>query len=356
MKSKRPWIRDTILFLIIQLACFGISILLQDYFHIPEQVTTAFAFGVFLISLMTNGYFYGLLASLTSVILVNYAFTFPYFAINFFISSNFFSAIVMMIIAVLTSTLTTKLKQAEAMKAESERERMRANLLRAISHDLRTPLTTIYGSSTTLLENGERFTDGQKNKLLKGIQEDSQWLVQMVENLLSITRIDAGQVQLNKTPTALDELIDAVIVKFRKRYPQQALNLELPDELVIIPMDALLIQQVLINILENAMHHGRNLTQITLRVLLRDGWAIFEVQDDGCGIAPERLDHVFTGYFETKGRPIDNAKRNAGIGLSVCATIIRAHGGTIAAENVPEGGALFRFTLQTEDMSDEQQI
>ena len=88
MKPKRTWIRDTILFLIIQLACFGISILLQNYFCIPEQVTTTFAFGVFLISLMTNGYFYGLLASLTSVILVNYAFTFPYFSINFFISSK----------------------------------------------------------------------------------------------------------------------------------------------------------------------------------------------------------------------------------------------------------------------------
>lgn len=353
MQPNRTWIRDTALFTVIQAACFGISILLQNFFNTPEQVTTTFAFGVFLISLFTNGYLYGLLASLTSVLLVNYAFTFPYFAINFFISSNFFSAIVMMIIAVLTSTLTTKLKQAEAMKVESEKERMRANLLRAISHDLRTPLTTIYGSSTTLLENGDRFTPVQKDKLLKGIQEDSQWLVQMVENLLSITRIDAGQVQLAKTPTALDELIDAVIVKFRKRYPQQALQLELPEELVLIPMDALLIQQVLINILENSMHHSKGLTCITLRVLLRDSWAVFEVQDDGCGIAPERLPHIFTGYYESKMQPIDHAKRNAGIGLSVCDTIIRAHGGTISAENPATGGALFRFTLQTEDMTDE---
>ena len=353
MQTKRVWIRDGALTVVILAACFGASILMQNHFAIPEQVTTTFAFGVFLISLLTSGYLYGLCAAFASVLLVNYAFTFPYFAVDFLIPTNFISAVVMTVIAVLTSALTTKLKRAEAMKAESEMERMRANLLRAISHDLRTPLTTIYGSSTTLLENGDRLTPEQTDRLLKGIQEDAQWLVQMVENLLSVTRIDSGNVQLAKTPTALDELMDAVIVKFRKRYPQQALQLELPGELVIIPMDPLLIQQVLANILENAVLHGKNLTKILLRVTLEDGWAVFEVSDDGCGIAPERLPHVFTGLYEEKGRPADHAKRNAGIGLSVCATIIRAHGGTIAAENIPGGGARFRFTLKTEEMSDE---
>lgn len=353
MQTDRFWLRNTALTIMILAACFGASILMQNFFDIPEQVTTTFAFGVFLISLLTPGYLYGLAAALVSVLLVNYAFTFPYFVVDFSIRANFFSAIVMTVIAVLTGTLTTKLKQAEAMKAESEKERMRANLLRAISHDLRTPLTTIYGASTTILENRERLTEAQTTKMLKSIQEDSHWLMQMVENLLSITRIDAGNVQLNKIPTALDELMDAVIVKFRKHYPQQTLQLELPNELVIIPMDALLIQQVLINILENAMQHAKGLTKILLRVTHNNGWATIEILDDGCGIAPERLSHVFTGLYDEKERPADHAKRNAGIGLSVCATIIRAHGGTITAENLPGGGARFCFTLQTEEMTDE---
>lgn len=96
---------------------------------------------------------------------------------------------------------------------------MRANLLRAVSHDLRTPLTTIYGSSTTLLENSDAMTEEQKTTIVNGIKEDSEWLVRMVENLLSITRIDSGQVKIIKTPTILDELIDSVILKFKKDIP-----------------------------------------------------------------------------------------------------------------------------------------
>ena len=353
MQKIKSWIKDTAITVVILGACFGASLLMQNYFSIPEQVTTTFAFGVFLISLLTSGYLYGLVAALSSVLLVNYAFTFPYFALNFLIPSNFYSAVVMTVIAVLTSTLTTKIKYAEAMKAEHEKERMRSNLLRAISHDLRTPLTTIYGSTTALRESGDRLTPQQKDKMLLGIQEDAQWLVQMVENLLSITRIDSGNVQITKTPTALDELMDSVIVKFRKRYPHQKILLDIPSELIIIPMDALLIQQVLTNILENAMLHAHGLTQIILRAKEVHGMAVIEIEDDGCGIAPDRLPHIFTGLYADRTRPADRAKRNTGIGLSVCATIIRAHGGTITAANSPTGGALFRFNLKTEETLDE---
>ena len=354
MQPHKFRIRDVAVTIGILSLCFFASVLMQDVFDIPEQVTTTFAFAVFLISLMTDGYFYGLTAALASVLLVNYAFTFPYFAFNFMIPSNFVSAVVMTVIAFLTSTLTTQVKRQEAIKAETEKERMRANLLRAISHDLRTPLTAIYGSSSVLRENGDTLTPEQRDKMLRGIQEDSQWLVQMVENLLSITRIDSGSVRLNKISTALDELIDSVIVKFRNRYPDRKVILELPEELIIIPMDALLIQQVLTNILENAVHHGGNPSQIRLRVTVEDHNAVFEISDDGQGIDPERLPKIFTGYYDNRDGAVDTARRNAGIGLSVCATIIRAHGGTISAENAPTGGAVFRFTLNTEDTTDEQ--
>ncbi len=353
---KKIRLRDWGITLGVLVLCFGVSVLMQEWFAIPEQVTTTFAFGVFLISLFTEGYFYGLASALASVLLVNYAFTFPYFKLNFLIPSNFYSALVMTIISVMTSTLTTKLKQAEAIKAESAKERMRANLLRAISHDLRTPLTTIYGSSTALRENGDLLTPSQKDNMLRGIQEDAHWLVQMVENLLSVTRIDNGNVRINKVSTALDELIDAVIVQFRKRYPDQKVTLELPDDLVIIPMDAMLIRQVLINLLENAVRHGKGATMVLLRITIRGDQALFEVLDNGCGIDPERLPHLFTGLYASESHSGDHANRNMGIGLSVCATIISAHGGTISAENRPEGGAAFRFNLKTEELSDEQQV
>ncbi len=346
-------IRDVIPFFLIMSLCFCISLLMQNIFHIPEQVTTTFAFAVFLISLITEGYFWGLAASVVSMFLVNYAFTLPYFELNFIIPSNFYSAVVMAAIAALTSALTTKVKRQEAMKAETEREKMRANLLRSISHDLRTPLTTIYGSSAALRENCHTLTPEQRDKMLLGIQQDAQWLVRMVENLLSITRMDGDNVQIRKVTTALDELLDAVLIKFRKRYPEYTVELDLPEELVLIPMDCILMEQVLINLLENAVQHGKGLTRILLRVIQKNDRAVFEVIDDGCGIPAERLERLFKGVLPAGEQPADNAKRNAGIGLSLCATIVRAHGGTIEAENAPGGGAIFRFILNTEETADE---
>ena len=345
--------RDLCLCLGILALCFFASLFMQDVFQIPEQVTTTFAFGVFLISLLTDGYFWGLTAAFASVVLVNYAFTFPYFALNFLIPSNFYSAVVMTVIAVLTGALTTKVKHQEAVKAEAEMEKMRANLLRSVSHDLRTPLTTIYGSSSALRENSDSLTKEQKDKMLQGIQEDARWLTRMVENLLAVTRMDSGSVRLQMASTALDELIDSVLMKFRKHYPDTKVVLQLPEELVLIPMDAMLMQQVIVNLLENAVQHGKGLSRILLQVTLEQGKAVFEVSDDGCGISAERLPHLFSGVYIPPELPADNAKRNAGIGLSLCATIIRAHGGTIHAENAPEGGAVFRFTMNTEEMSDE---
>lgn len=353
MQSFRVRFRDMPVFVLILGLCFCVSVLMQDVFGIPEQVTTTFAFAVFLISLLTEGYFWGLTASLVSMLLVNYAFTYPYFELNFVIPSNFYSALVMALIALLTSTLTTKVKRQEAMKAETERERMRANLLRAISHDLRTPLTTIYGSSAALRENADVLTDEQKDKMLLGIQQDAQWLVRMVENLLSITRMDSGNLQISTVPTALDELIDSVLLKFRKRYPDQRVLLQLPEELVLISMDCMLMEQVLINLLENAVQHASGMTRLQLRITAGEGRAVFEITDDGCGIPAERLPYLFTGFFLPGEQVADNTKRHAGIGLSLCATIIRAHGGTISASNNTTGGATFRFTLNTEEMTDE---
>ena len=346
-------IKNSLITVVSLLCAFGLSMLFQYIFNVQEHITTVFVFAVFLVSLFTDGYLYGVVAAFLGTAAVNYAFTFPYFSLNFTIPVNMISGIVMIAIAVVTSALTTKLKQHEALKAEGERERMRANLLRAVSHDLRTPLTTIYGSSTTLLENSQAMTDAQKEQILVGIKEDSQWLIRMVENLLSITRIDSGNVRITKTPTILDELVDSVILKFNKRYPAQKITLELPEDVVMIPMDAILIEQVIVNILENAVQHATGMTTLTLRVFTLGDEAIFEIADNGCGIDPKRMDTLFSGHDSTEYEAADSQKKNAGIGLSVCATIIKAHGGAIKAENLAAGGAVFRFVLDTEAISDE---
>lgn len=331
-------------------AAFGVNLLIQETLGIRSLIPMIFVLGTFLISLKTQGYLWGILASLFGVFAVNYAFTYPYYAFDFVLPESLFSAVVMLTVATVTSTLTTKIKEQEKMRAESEREKTRANLLRAISHDLRTPLTSIYGSASVLSENYDDLSQVRRIQMLGEIQKDAQWLIRMVENLLSVTRIDGEGVQVVKTPTVLEELIDTTLVKFQKRYPDRPVTVSIPGEFVSIPMDGMLIQQVLINLLENAVLHANGMTQLRLSVRLEGDSALFLVEDDGCGISTDRMEHLFAGDLARGNAPADGTRSNMGIGLSVCATIVRAHGGILRGENREEGGARFSFSLELEDV------
>lgn len=333
------------------LLCLGMSYILRIHTLVPAIFTLA----VFLISLVTDGYIYGLVASMLSVLVQNFAFALPYFAFNFTVPENIISAVIMFSVSAMTCALTTKVMQSEKEKAESDKEKMRANLLRAVSHDLRSPLTTIYGSSSAIMEKYDSLSKEQILQLVSGINEDADWLMGMVENLLSITKINAGNndVKLIKTSTVLEELVDAVLIRFKKRYPAMMVQVEIPDEFIVIPMDAVLIEQVLFNFLENGVKHAIGMTELKLSVKIKDKKAIFAVCDNGCGIDKERLKTIFTGYYEKKDMPIDNQKHSMGIGLSVCASIIKAHEGSISAQNRPEGGCCFSFSLDLGEESDE---
>ena len=342
-------IKDALFTIITLLLLLFLNIWMQDIFDTKTLIPMIFVLGVFLISLKTQGYFWGITASLLSVLAVNYAFTYPYYAFDLISPECLASAFVMLVVAILTGTLPTQIKHQEKIKAETEREHMRANLLRAVSHDLRTPLTTIYGSCSAVMENYDSLSKEQQLKLLGEMQKDSEWLIRMVENLLSVTRIDGGKVQLTKSPTVLEELIDAVLIKFRKRCPNQTVEVEIPEEFISIPMDAMLIEQVLINILENAVDHATGMTKLKLTVTTENNFAFFCISDNGCGIPADRLDKLFTGYLDQDSAPADGSRSNMGIGLSVCAAIIKAHGSEIHAENNPSGGASFSFALELEN-------
>ena len=254
----------------------------------------------------------------------------------------------MLIVSIMTGALTTRLKQQEKLKAEAETERMRGNLLRAVSHDLRTPLTSIYGSCSAIIENFENISRDKQFLLLKDMRADAQWLNRMVENLLSVTRVDADKVRLSKHSVVLEELIDALLVKFHKHYPDKTVRVSIPDDFVSIPMDPVLIEQVLMNLLENAVFHAQGMQNLWLRVEIENRLAVFFVEDDGCGIPEERMGHLFTGLLNSEA-PADSARSNMGIGLSVCRTIIKAHGSELKAENRPGGGAVFSFALEMEE-------
>ena len=349
MTNVKQMLQDLFFLFLLLILAFILGLTLQKLTQSQSLVSMIFVLAVFLISLITQGYLWGILASLVSVLIFNYVFSFPYFAFDFLTTANLVSAFVMLIVAVITSTLTSKLKRQEQLRMESEREKMRSNLLRAISHDLRTPLTTIYGSCSALIENHDSLKQDQQFKLLHDMQEDAENLIRIVENLLSVTRVNGEAVNILKIPTVLEELIDSVLQKFHKRHPNQPVTVTIPDDFVSIPMDALLIEQVLINLLENAVIHARDMTSLELLVQPLDHQVCFIVRDNGCGIPEDRLPDLFTGYLGSTDRQGDASRRNMGIGLSVCSTIIKAHGGHIRARNLPTGGAEFSFTLDLED-------
>lgn len=234
---------------------------------------------------------------------------------------------------------------------ESEKEKMRSNLLRGISHDLRTPLTGILGASSAILENGDDFDKKTHDTLVYNIKEEAQWLIRMVENLLSITRISEGPMNVKKTPEAAEEIVAEAISRIRKRFSKRKFSVNVPEELLMVPMDGTLIEQVIINLLENAIKHSPDDSTIEVNVKKREHLAMFEVSDQGKGISDQDLPYLFETYVPDREHSLDSS-RGMGIGLSICKSIVKAHHGIIEAENRENGGAVFRFTLPLEERED----
>ena len=316
-----------------------------------QAVPMVFVLAVLLTARITDGYIYSLVASVVSVFGVNYAFTYPYFEFNFTITGDPFTFFPMFTVSVVVGMLTDQVKRQSRIEAEAEAEKMKANLLRSVSHDLRTPLTTIIGSTSAVLENFDKFSDDVKRDLIGQVREDAQWLMRLVENILSITRMKNGPVHIKKSPEAAEEIAAEAVSKFRARFPQTHVSVSVPPELVMVPMDAVLVEQVLTNLMENAVLHGRHVTRVELCVRCEGSEAVFSVSDDGCGIDPRILPRLFEEMFPHAQEQRGDVRRNMGIGLSVCMSIVRAHGGRMTAQNRKEGGACVSFALPLEEES-----
>lgn len=229
----------------------------------------------------------------------------------------------------------------------SEKEKMRSNLLRAIAHDLRTPLAGILGASSAIRENKDTLDPTLRDNLNSDIQEEAQWLIRMVENLLSVTRINEGESKVTKNPEAAEEVVGEAISRIRKRFPNHKVEVSVPNQLLEVPMDGTLIAQVLINLIENAIKHSPSTEPVEITLRKSGNLAVFEVIDHGKGIMDEDLPNLFTSFNPSRNKSPDSS-RGMGIGLSICMTIIKAHNGTMEAYNRKEGGAAFKFTLPME--------
>lgn len=187
-----------------------------------------------------------------------------------------------------------------------------------------------------------------RDALLINIREDSQWLIRMVENLLSVTRINEGPMNVTKTPEAAEEIVAEAISRIRKRFASRKITVKVPEALLIVPMDGTLIEQVIINLLENGIKYSPEDSIIAVEVKKSGDEAVFEVSDQGKGISDQDFPYLFETYVPDGKRSSDSS-RGMGIGLSICNSIVKAHQGKMEAENKEQGGAVFRFTLPLQE-------
>lgn len=317
------------------------------------NITILYTLALILIGLRTSGYLCGIISSIFCVFAVNFFFFFPYYKLDFSPDGYPVTFLGMLTIAFMASAATTILrKQQKALTehanklAEADKERFRANLLRAVSHDLRTPLTSIIGSSESYLENQKDLTQEECTELVRNIKEDSEWLLNMVENLLTITRIDnTSSNKVKKSTEVVEEVVSEAIQRLQKRIPSLKITVDMPNNFLMVPMDPTLIEQVLINLLENAYHHSGSTDPILLRITDTVNEISFSVIDNGQGISEELLENLFEGQ---QGDSMHNNGKGFGIGLSICKTIIEAHDGSISARNLDQG-AEFTFILPKEE-------
>lgn len=342
-------LRDLLITILVLSCATGLCALMQRANSSPGFPFAVFVLAVLLVSRLTTGYLFGFLASILGVVFTNFIFTYPYWAVNFTLTGYPLTFLVFLAASMMTCALTTQVRQQERLRAETEKEKMRANLLRSVSHDIRTPLTSIVGSTSVILEN-PGLSETEQRELLEDVRNEAQWLIRVVENLLSITRMGDGQARISTIPEAAEEVLGEAVHKFRRRFPAVTVTVSVPEELLIVPMDAILIEQVLSNLMENAVAHGVTTTEIQLSLRAEGDFACFVVADNGQGIPEKDLPNLFDGTLKHNEADGCDGKRNMGLGLSVCLAIVRAHGGTMSARNLSSGAEFtFRLPLSKED-------
>ena len=226
---------------------------------------------------------------------------------------------------------------------DMEKERERANLLRAISHDLRTPLSGIMGTSEMLMSMTDK--DDQKQKLYQDIYKDADWLKSLVENILSLTRLQDGKIVIHKEKEAIEEIIASSVTHIERSYPGRNIQVIIPDDFKLVPMDGKLIEQVITNLLDNAVKHTKDVEAIIIEASYENDKLIVKVKDEGEGLEAEDIPNIFKIFYTSKSRSSD-VRRGIGLGLTICETVIKAHGGTITCKNNLNGkGAEFSFAL-----------
>lgn len=241
-------------------------------------------------------------------------------------------------------------REKEKSRMLAQREQLRANLLRSISHDLRTPLTSISGNASNFLSNGDQMDRQTKIQLFTDIYDDSMWLINLVENLLSVTRLEENRLNLHVSSELLSDVIEEALKHINRRKVEYEITVKQEDEFLMAKMDAKLIVQVMVNLIDNAIKYCPPGTHIQVETCKKDGFAEISVSDNGIGIPDDQKEKIFDMFFSGANKIVDS-RRSLGLGLSLCKSIVTAHGGTIQVSDNHPKGTVFKFTLPAEEVT-----
>jgi two-component system sensor histidine kinase KdpD len=231
-------------------------------------------------------------------------------------------------------------EEAQQALLKAETETLRNTLLSSVSHDLRTPLAAITGAASTLLQRDVTLEAAERQELVQTIYEEAEHLNEIIRNVLNMTRLEAGAISVKKEWQPLEEIIGAVLDRLSEKIKDRPLKTRLPEDLPLLSFDPLLIEQVLMNLLDNALKYTPPETPIEISAFVREGEVVVELEDRGPGIPPGEEERIFEKFVRAS-----STGGGIGLGLTICKAVITAHGGRIWAENRPGGGAIFRFTL-----------
>lgn len=324
-------------------ACTLISFVLNPYLK-DSNLIMVYLLGVTLVALLGQ-IGPSILATLLSVLAYDFFFISPFFSFAISDIQYFFTFVVMLLIAQTISHLTIHAKQhievARKAQTETEKERFRNILLTSISHDLRTPLTAIMGSASSLLQAGKKLSEEMHQELAQNIYDESERLNHLVNNILKIIRLESGTIQLSKQLYSLEEIIGTALNKLEKQLANRPIFIQLPKLVPLIPLDNILIGQVFINLIENAIKFTPPDSPIEISAEFKVQSAIIKISDRGPGIPAKEMEKIFNKFYRGQ-KPETNG---IGLGLAICKGIIQTHRGKIWVESRNGEGATFCFTL-----------
>ena len=305
-------------------------------------------------SVITTHQVYSLIASVVSVFVFNFLFTEPRYTLLAYDKDYPVTFITMFVAAFLTGSLSIRVKKQAKQVADAalvaQKEQLRSNLLRSISHDLRTPLTSISGNASNLLSNGEKFDVETKKQLYSDIYDDYMWLITLVENLLSITKIEEGRLNIRLQAEMLDEIITEALQHISRKKEEHKISFQTSEDFILVKADARLIMQVIINIVDNAFKYTQKGSEITITTQKMKDKAVVRIADNGPGI-PDDIKPLVFDMFYSGAKNMADSIRSLGLGLALCKSIITAHGGELElSDNMPHG-AVFTFSLPIEEVN-----